>query len=156
MGAQFSSRLVLVQSGYSRTFEDGETLTVLNPERPDNEDLNNSSVVCELSYGGTSFLFMGDAEVQAEAPLVAKYDLDVDVLKVGHHGSRSSTSDAFLKEATPEISVISVGENRYGHPNANVLQRIRNVGSKIYRTDLNGTIVLSSNGSLIGVESLGR
>lgn len=117
------------------------------------EDTNNSSIVLMIRYGETSFLFTGDAEREAEQALLdAGAMLKADVLKVGHHGSDTSTSYPFLREVMPEYAVISVGEgNSYEHPEENTLSRLRDAEAEILRTDLNGDIIISSDGKELTV-----
>lgn len=119
---------------------------VFSPFSNSYEDLNNYSPIVKISYGNTSFLFTGDAEELSENEVLnAGFDLKCDVLKIGHHGSSSSTSEKFLKASNPSIAVISVGEdNTYGHPTDTVLSRLKE--TKIYRTDINGNIVITSDG----------
>lgn len=117
-----------------------------SPGKLDKKDLNDTSIVGKLSFGKTSFLFIGDAGFTVENNILPKYDLDVDVLKVGHHGSRFSTSLSLLAETTPEYSVISVGENTYGHPTQEVLDRLNSSGSQVFRTDIDQTIKFISDG----------
>ena len=106
------------------------------------EDINNYSVVCRLDTGDIEFLFMGDAESPVESNLYE--DLSAEVLKVGHHGSTSSTSDSFLARVNPKAAIISVGaDNDYGHPSNEVLTRLQSAGAKIYRTDEQGTITVT-------------
>lgn len=125
-------------------------ITVLAPVSW-HDDPNNTSIVLRLDYGETSFLFTGDAEQTVEEELLAAgYDLDVDVLKAGHHGSDTSSSYLFLREVTPEAVVISVGSgNSYGHPGTDALSRFRDVEAVVYRTDLQGTVVAKSDGTTI-------
>lgn len=105
---------------------------------------NDNSIVTRLDYGKNSFLFAGDAGFDAEADMIFdQEDLDVDWLKVGHHGSRFSTSKFFLARVTPQVSIISVGENDYGHPTKETLQRLQEANSKILRTDQLGTITVA-------------
>lgn len=117
------------------------------------EDTNNSSIILMIRYGETSFLFTGDAEREAEQALLdAGAMLKADVLKVGHHGSDTSTSYPFLREVMPEYAVISVGEgNSYEHPEENTLSRLRDAEAEILRTDLNGDIIISSDGKELTV-----
>ena len=117
------------------------------------EDANNTSIVLMIRYGETSFLFTGDAEREAEQALLdSGAELKTDVLKVGHHGSDTSTSYPFLREVMPEYAVISVGEgNSYEHPEEGPLSRLRDAGCKILRTDLNGDIIISSDGKKLSV-----
>ena len=108
---------------------------------------NNNSLVVRIDYGQTSYLFTGDAEVEAEdALLKVRADVQADVLKVAHHGSRSSSSLAFLKRVSPQIAVVSVGDNTYGHPTEDVLQRLESIGAQVLRTDQLGTIYVESDG----------
>lgn len=111
-------------------------------------DTNNSSIVVKITYGSTSFLFVGDAELEEENSLIdTKVDLSCDVLKIGHHGSKNSTGKGFLEKSNPEYAVISVGsDNTYGHPTADVLERLRESKVNIYRTDMQGDITCVSNG----------
>ena len=103
-----------------------------------------------LTYGSRKFLFTGDAENSEENTITA--DIDCDVLKVGHHGSSTSTSRAFLTAASPEYAVISCGMgNSYGHPHIETLDRLKGAGAKIYRTDLQGDIIMTCDGENITV-----
>ncbi len=115
------------------------------------ESINDYSIVLKLTYGSTSFLFTGDAETVSEQEiLAARTDVEADVLKVGHHGSNTSTSDPFLQAVSPEIAVISVGEgNSYGHPSPQVIAALTESNVEIYRTDLHGTFVITSDGQEI-------
>lgn len=113
------------------------------------ESTNNRSGIFKLVYGQTSFLFTGDVEKNVENIYANKYQyfLDSDVLKVGHHGSKSSSSHQFLKYVSPELSLISAGfKNKFGHPVEEVIQRLEAEGSTIYRTDLQKAILLRSDG----------
>ena len=109
---------------------------------------NNSSIAFKLEYGETSFLFTGDMEKESErSTLQRKYDVSADVLKVAHHGSASSTTSEFLEAVSPRIAVISVGEdNKYKHPSEEVLEALNQKGVNVYRTDLDGDIVIISDG----------
>lgn len=112
------------------------------------ENLNDDSLVMRLEYGDTSFLFTGDMTSKAERDLVEDgADVGCDVLKVAHHGSSGSSSYRFLYEAEPKIAVISCeAGNSYGHPHEEALSRLSDCGAEIYRTDLEGSIVIFSNG----------
>ena len=116
---------------------------------------NDTSLVLRIDYGETSFLLTGDMEQDAEDDLVASgAPLDVDVLQVGHHGSETSTGYVFLNAVLPEIGVISVGEgNSYGHPHEAALSRLRDAGVDVWRTDLSGTITITSDGADYAVAS---
>ncbi len=113
------------------------------------DDPNNSSIVIKLTYGKISFLFTGDAETESEGAMIQKYGpaLKSTVLKVGHHGSVKSSSSAFLNQVKPEVAVISVGEkNKFGLPFKEPLQRLEATGAKIYRTDYQGMITVTTDG----------
>ncbi|MGF0008560.1 MBL fold metallo-hydrolase [Eubacteriales bacterium SGI.150] len=148
----------LSQQGASITVpEPGDTfslgsasVTILGPQRS-YEDTNDTSIVMKVVYGKTSFLFTGDAERTAEADILdAGYDLSATVLKVGHHGSDTSTSYPFLREIMPEYAVIQVGKgNSYGHPTEDTLSKLRDADVKVYRNDLQGTIICTSDGETI-------
>ncbi|MCC8169752.1 MAG: MBL fold metallo-hydrolase [Oscillospiraceae bacterium] len=128
----------------------GSYVEILGPQR-EYDDLNNNSIVMKVTYGDTSFLFTGDAEREAEQDIIdAGYDLSADVLKVGHHGSSTSTSYVFLREVMPEYAVISCGkDNSYGHPHEETMSRLNDEGAVIYRTDENGHIIAKSDGQNI-------
>lgn len=118
------------------------------------ENLNNSSIVLEITFGTQKFLFTGDAEKKVEEIL----QLDkVNVLKVAHHGSSTSSSEKFIKQIKPEIAVISVGkDNSYNHPNDAVIKRLEQIGATIYRTDKLGTIWISCDGITNIVNKMGE
>lgn len=133
------------------TYEFGDAeFTILAPLKK-YSDNNNNSIVLRLTHGENTFLFTGDAEEPAEEDMLeANTDLKADVLKAGHHGSNTATSDAFLEAVSPDYAVISCGEgNKYGHPHAEVLNKFRTEGITIYRTDEQGTIVATSDGEAI-------
>jgi len=112
------------------------------------KDYNTSSLVLKAVYGNNSFLLTGDASVSIEKKLIEEgSDVLSQVLKIGHHGSKTSTSDLFLEKVSPEIAVIQVGkDNRYGHPSPEVLERLEKYGIIISRTDQQGDIKFFSNG----------
>lgn len=120
----------------------------------DNSNLNNSSIVLKLIYGNISVMLMGDATNSVEKEIISK-DIKADVLKVGHHGSATSTSNAFLKKVNPSYAIISVGkDNTYNLPSSKTIDKLNNLGIKIYRTDENGSIILTSDGSNIEISSI--
>lgn len=125
-------------------------VTILAPVKS-YDDPNNTSIVLRIEYGDTSFLFTGDAERESEQDILnAGYNLTSTVLKVGHHGSESSTTYPFLREIMPEYAVISVGTgNSYGHPTEDTLSRLRDADVKVYRTDLQGDIKCTSDGKTV-------
>lgn len=118
-------------------------------------DLNNWSAVLHVNHGKTNFLFTGDAEELSEKDMIASKKLPkVDVLKVGHHGSKGSTSKAFLNATKPKYSIISVGaKNAYKHPTMETLNRLKAAKSTVYRTDQKGTITVASNGNTISIKT---
>lgn len=115
------------------------------------DDPNNTSIVLRIEYGDTSFLFTGDAERDAEQDILdAGYTLKSTVLKVGHHGADTSTTYQFLREIMPEYAVISVGNgNTYGHPTEDTLSRLRDADVKVFRTDMQGTVICTSDGNSV-------
>ncbi|MBQ2903805.1 MAG: MBL fold metallo-hydrolase [Clostridia bacterium] len=146
------AKVIASEVGAKYSLGDAE-FEILGPVTDDAEDLNNMSVVVKLTYGEKSFLFTGDAEKEEEREILATgADLDCDVLKVGHHGSGTSSSTDFLKAVTPEICVIQVGaDNDYGHPHENIVERLAKYADDIYRNDICGDIVISSDGKTFNV-----
>lgn len=127
-----------------------KVLSILN----DDEDLNDTSIVLRLKYGTTSFLFTGDASSTIEKNILNK-EIQSDVLKLGHHGSRYSTSKEFLKKVSPTYAIISVGKNNsYNHPHSEVFKRLNEQNVKIYRTDEQGAIIAESNGTIINFTTI--
>ena len=126
-------------------------LYFLNNKDYGNENDNSSVIYTNLN--NHKFLFMGDAGVEVEDDLIEKYNLkDIDVLKVGHHGSQTSSSKEFINEINPKYSIISVGKNnRYGHQNKEVLDNLEN--SKIYRMDIDGSIMFKIKNNKIQIET---
>ncbi len=122
--------------------------TILGPLR-EYSDANNNSICLKVKHGANTFLFTGDAEEEAEEDLVSsRFDLSADVYKVSHHGSRTATTAAFFEQVGPIYAVISCGEgNSYGHPHAEVLNRLRAAGVQMFRTDDQGTVVVNSDGT---------
>lgn len=126
---------------------------ILGPVTNDAEDINSMSAVTKITYGETSFLVTGDAEKDEELEIIDNgADLDCDVLRVGHHGSYTSSCKDFLNAVTPEICVISCGENNdYGHPHDAAVKRLEKQTDEIYRTDICGDIVMVSDGKNIEI-----
>jgi len=152
-GAQYGK----AEPGKKLDLGGGAILTVLAPTQPfftrdmmkgGGNDTNANSIVLRLDYGDFSMLFMGDAEEQSEARLVGKdQTLKATVIKIGHHGSKYATSEGFLKRVQPEAAIISDGAwNRYGHPAQSVLDRLKAINAKVYRTDLQGEITITTHG----------
>jgi len=127
------------------------SFTILAPNSSSYKNLNDYSVVVRLTYGSTSFLFTGDAEQTSEKEILAKgYNIKSDVLKVGHHGSKTSTTTRFLDAVSPRYAVMCVGaNNQYGHPAPETLSKLAERGIKVYRTDEAGTIIATSDGKSI-------
>lgn len=128
----------------------GVTAKFLGPVKNYGDDLNEWSAVLHLTYGTTRFLFTGDAEKKSETDMMASNRaLKADVLKIGHHGSVSSTSTAFLTAVAPKYAVISVGKNSYGHPASTIVSRLKTAKVTTYRTDRNGSVTAISDGKKI-------
>ena len=124
---------------------------IIAPVNISGDDLNQYSAVIMLTYGDNRFLFTGDAGEPSESQITA--DVKADVLKVGHHGSSTSTSQAFLNKIKPKYAVIEVGAgNSYGHPAAATLSKLQTIGATIYRTDKDGTIIFTSDSHTITVD----
>ncbi len=144
------SEITLCKRGMSWTLGSAEIL-VLWPDGPEKENANNTSIVLNMTYGETSFLFTGDVEKDAEAQF-SDEKLKCDVLKVAHHGSDTSTSYRFLREAQPKYAVISCGLNNiYGHPHSETLSILEQADVKVLRTDILGTVKIISDGTGIFV-----
>ena len=153
-GAQYEK----AEPGKKYDLGGGAILTVLAPTEPfftkdqlkgGGNDANANSIVLRLDYGDFSMLFMGDAESQTEERLLSKPDLDlkVKVIKIGHHGSKYATSENFVKRVQPEAAIISDGAwNRYGHPAQSVLDRLKAANTKVWRTDLQGEVTITTKG----------
>lgn len=131
--------------------EEGLSMKILAPSGMSGSNLNNYSVANRLVFRDTAFVFTGDAEQKSEKDMVESgYDLEADVLKIGHHGGDTSSISSFLSAVNPDYGVISVGENnQYGHPHANVMNRLADHGIRTFRTDQDGTIIASSDGETI-------
>jgi competence protein ComEC len=114
------------------------------------DSTNEACIVSKLFFGNNSFLFTGDISAKTEKEIIRVFDassIKADVLKVAHHGSKYSTSEEFLEKITPQFAVIPVGKNSYGHPTAEVLQRLEKFGIKVLRTDVNNTVKFISDGN---------
>jgi competence protein ComEC len=129
------------------------TFTVLNPSKPLSNDANRNSIVVNLIYNDIDFLFMGDGDRQAESSMLSLVP-DVDVLKLGHHGSRYSSSPEFLALAKPEVAIYSAGiGNSYGHPHAETIVTLKKINAKIYGTDTSGTIIITTNEKTYSIQT---
>lgn len=147
---------IVARAGEIIRLDKNTTLEILYPEKkfPPAIEVNISSVVVKLTYGDESFLFTGDLPKEQENLLAKKYGtaLHVNVLKFGHHGSKTSTSPEFLAYAAPEYGVISVGaDNKYGHPNKETLELAEKENVKILRTDTEGRIIFETDGTALSL-----
>lgn len=129
----------------------GGEFTILAPNTNNYSDLNDYSIITRLVYGNNSFIFTGDAEQVAESETVGNgQTLKSDVLKVGHHGSDTSATQGFLNAVNPKYAVIQVEQgNKYGHPTQGTLQKLQNKNIEIYRNDLSGNVIATSDGENI-------
>lgn len=128
-------------------------ITVLNVNESAS-DTNDASIVLKVTYGQVSFLLTGDAGTNIEEQMYKKFNVQSTVLKAGHHGSDTSSSDAFIQRVKPQVTILSYGkDNSYGHPHAAVVSRLKNVGSKIYSTAESGNITVSTNGVTYSVSA---
>ncbi len=143
---------VLVRRGTRLNLGGGVYFDALLPDVfTDTENQHQNMVVGRLTYGDICFLLMGDAEREQEFKIL-RDDIDCEVLKVGHHGSKTSSGEAFLKKVSPNIAIIQVGEkNRYGHPYGAVLERLAAVSAKVFRADSDGAIIMESDGKNINI-----
>jgi competence protein ComEC len=156
-GAQYEK----AQPGKKYDLGGGAILTILGPSEPlftkdqmkaGGNDTNANSIILRVDYGDFSMLFMGDAEEQTETRILTKdLELNAKVLKIAHHGSKYATSENFLKRVKPEAAIISDGGwNRYGHPAQVVLDHLKSIGARVYRTDLQGEITITTTGKMKG------
>lgn len=145
-------KIKLVHSGEKFTLGNLK-IDILGPYKQ-YDNLNNNSVVMRLEYGNESFIFTGDAEKEAENDIIKNgFNLNASVLKVGHHGSNTSTTKSFLEKVNPKVSIISVGKDKNKLPKENIIKRIKKSGSEIYRTDIYGTVILRTNGNGIDIST---
>ncbi|NLN19727.1 MAG: MBL fold metallo-hydrolase [Firmicutes bacterium] len=147
-------RIHEAKAGVVLDLGEGIEARLVAPASDGYRSLNDYSAVLWLGYGRTRFLFSGDAERISESEMLASgFDLSADVLKVGHHGSNTSTTESFLRAVSPTYGVIMVGRNnRYNLPHPDVLKRLTNAGVTILRTDKHGTIVFSSDGNVLELQ----
>ena len=128
------------------------TADIIAPDKPDESNLNNSSIVLLLTFGNVSYLLTGDAETKELNAIRA--DMHATVLKAGHHGSKTSTTQTLLKKISPSVTVISCGKNNdYGHPHAEVLKMLKSVNSSVYRTDRDQTVIVATDGSSLTIST---
>lgn len=144
-------KITSAKAGLTIAKDSDYTINVVAPVTIDEDNLNNSSAVIKLTYKDNTFLFTGDAEKKELETINS--DISADVLKVGHHGSTTSTTEEFLDEVKPSYAVISAGEdNSYSHPHRETLDLLEEFNCKIYRTDIDKTVVFSTDGKTISVK----
>lgn len=143
--------ITVAKPGLNLDLGNNTTCQFIAPIKNYYTDLNNYSAVLRLTYKDNSFLFMGDAQKLSEEQILNKgFNVSCDVLKVGHHGSSTSTSEVFLSKASPKIAIISCGKNNvYGHPHSETLEKLKSKKITVYRTDKDGTVIISSDGKNI-------
>ncbi|MDO5569156.1 MAG: MBL fold metallo-hydrolase [bacterium] len=140
------------KAGVNILTSDNLSINIIAPNSDSYSNLNNYSAVIKINYGNRKFLFMGDAETKSEREITT--DVTADVIKIGHHGSDTSSGQTFVNRVKAEYAIIMVGaNNQYNHPYQSIIDRWTNIGAKIYRTDLNGTIIITSDGTSLNVSS---
>ena len=155
---EYNIPLVIIDRPQTITLGSDCKLDIIYPQESllgkEVDNLNNSSIVVKLTYKETSFLFTGDAEIEVEEELIKKeIDLKADVLKAGHHGSDTSSSEEFLNKVNPDYTIITVGvDNTFGHPSRRIIKRLERVEANILRTDEKGTIKMVSDGEVIKIK----
>lgn len=144
-------KIHVAKAGVTLDLVQGLDIKMVAPNSDNYEDVNDYSAVIKLSYKDTSFLFTGDAEKLSEKEILQKgYDLKADVLKLGHHGSSTSSSKEFLDKVNPKYAIASLGkDNDYGHPHKETIDAMKKRNVTFYRTDKEGTVVLVSDGKNI-------
>ena len=144
-------KITTASAGVNIVSEENLNINIIAPNKEYN-DLNNSSAVVKIIYGNIKFLFMGDAETKSENDITS--DVSADVIKIGHHGSNTSSGQSFVNRVNPKYAIIMVGQNnQYKHPNQSIIDRWINSGAKVYRTDINGNIIVLSNGDSLDIKS---
>ena len=142
-------KITTAKVGINIISEDDLNIDVIAPNKEYNS-LNNLSAVIKITYKNKKFLFMGDAETESENDIIS--DVSADVIKIGHHGSNTSSGQSFINKVNPEYAIIMVGNNnQYNHPYQIIIDRWTEIGAKIYRTDINGNIIISSDGNSIDI-----
>ncbi|MGE8081451.1 S-layer homology domain-containing protein [Peribacillus loiseleuriae] len=134
-------------TGQTLAIDTSVKVQVLNSGDQNASDNNDNSIVLKLTYGGVSFLLTGDAGIDIENKMISKFDLKSTILKAGHHGAKTSTSQAFVNAVKPEVTILSYGkDNSYGHPVSEVVSRLKAAGSKLYSTADSSDIVVKTDG----------
>lgn len=149
--SQKGLKITTARAGVNIVSESNLNINIIAPNR-EYSDLNNSSTVVKITYGNRKFLFMGDAETKSENDIIS--DVSADVIKVGHHGSDTSSGQSFVNKVNPKYAIIMVGNNnQYNHPYQIIIDRWINSGAKVYRTDINGNIIVISDGNSLDINS---
>lgn len=143
-------RRIILTAGDKIKYQDSQ-FDILSPRTSDwAKDINDMSIVTILNAGSIKAFFGGDISSEKEKELADLYAIDIDILKVSHHGSKFSSDSEFLKETSPAVSVIGVGKNSYGHPTKEALSRLANFSAQVYRTDMDGLIKIAiDNGKML-------
>ncbi|NLW22718.1 MAG: MBL fold metallo-hydrolase [Tissierellia bacterium] len=148
-------KITLAEGGDFIIDEDNLKFLILGPNRNDYSETNDFSIVTKIEYINNSFLIMGDAERDSELDIINNgYDLISNVIRVGHHGGSTSSNMEFVEKANPDYAVISVGaDNPYGHPHKETLERLREIGTNVMRTDEMGDIIFESDGYKLSIRT---
>ena len=149
-------KVKVLKEGVNIDVGEGALLETFSPTQDSYSNLNNYSPIMNLTFGNNSFLFTGDAEKDVEAEVLSKYKdkLDSDVIKFGHHGSSTSSSQSFIEAVSPDYGIISCGvDNSYGHPHKEILKLIQDMNIEAYRTDTQGQITVISDGNSIEIKT---
>lgn len=149
-------KVQVIKEGTSFDLGEGAKIEVYSPTQDSYDNLNNYSPIMKLTYGNNTFIFTGDAEKEVEKEVLEKYsnNLKADVIKFGHHGSSTSSSEEFMEAISPKYGIISCGaDNSYGHPHREILDVINKMDIKAYRTDKQGEITITSDGNEIDIKT---
>lgn len=145
-------KIQTAKAGINIINENNLLIDIIAPNNDSYSDLNNYSIVIKTTYKNRKFIFMGDAEMISENEILT--DVTADIVKVGHHGSNTSSGQNFVDRVNAKYAIISVGsDNNYNHPNMNIVNRWENSGAKVYRTDLSGTIIAITDGNALSIET---
>lgn len=147
-----SLKIKTAKAGVNIFYDNNLKIDIIAPNSNSYSDLNNFSAVIKITYGNKNFLFMGDVETKSENEIMT--NVSADVIKIGHHGSDTSSGQSFVNKVKAKYAIITVGSNnKYNHPYQTIIDRWTNIGATIYRTDLNGNIVVTSDGNSLDINS---